>query len=198
MFPAIRWRISSRLGAGRSATRATALTIWPGVQYPHCTASARTNAATSGWSRSPSIVVTSSLTRWASVMHESVGRPPTSTVQAPQWPSPQAVLVPVSPISSRKTSAREAPASAPSSYRPPLIVSSGTRHRLHVCDVDQPHRQAEGREPLALVAQVRQPLPERARGAQQLADPIDRRSVPVSLGTGVDRQPERPQRVLLA
>ena len=37
-----------------------------------------------------------SSTRWASVMHESVGSPSTSTVHAPQCPSPQATFVPVS------------------------------------------------------------------------------------------------------
>ena len=91
------WRISSVVGAGVASTSATALTIWPGVQKPHCSASARTNESTIGWSRSPSIVVTSrAVDRWTSVMHESVGTPSTSTVHAPQWPSPQAIFVPVS------------------------------------------------------------------------------------------------------
>ena len=63
----------------------TALTICPGVQKPHCSASLRTNECTIGWSRSPSIVVTSRpSTACASVMHESVGIPSTSTVHAPQ------------------------------------------------------------------------------------------------------------------
>src|SRR6516225_8839297 len=35
MFPAMRWRISSVLGSGVASTRATAETIWPGVQKPH-------------------------------------------------------------------------------------------------------------------------------------------------------------------
>src|SRR4029079_19119984 len=49
MFPAMRWRISSFVGCSCASTSATALTICPGVQKPHCTASARTNASTSGW-----------------------------------------------------------------------------------------------------------------------------------------------------
>ena len=72
----------------------------PGVQKPHCSASARTNASTSGWSRRPSIVVTSRPpTVWTSVMHESAGTPSSWTVHAPQWPSPQATFVPVRPRS---------------------------------------------------------------------------------------------------
>ena len=91
---------------GSRPTSAEAETIWPGVQKPHWSASARTNASTSGWSRSPSIVVTSRLpTVWASVMHESAGVPSSRTVHAPQCPSPQAIFVPVSPRSSRSVSA---------------------------------------------------------------------------------------------
>ncbi|OLD99106.1 MAG: hypothetical protein AUG91_07530 [Actinobacteria bacterium 13_1_20CM_4_69_9] len=84
-FPAMACRISSVDGVGFAATSAAADTIWPGVQKPHCTASVRTNACTSGWSRSPSIVVTSCPSRvWTSVMHESVGTPSIITVHAPQ------------------------------------------------------------------------------------------------------------------
>ena len=73
----------------------------------------RTNASTSGWSRRPSIVVTSrSPTAWASVMHESTGAPSRRTVQAPQWPSPQAIFVPVRPRSSRSASASVRPTGA--------------------------------------------------------------------------------------
>ena len=100
------WRISSRLGAGVSPTSAVAETICPGVQKPHWSASDRTNASTSAWSRRPSIVVTSRApTAWVSVMHESAGVPSRRTVHAPQWPSPQAIFVPVSPRSSRSVSA---------------------------------------------------------------------------------------------
>jgi hypothetical protein len=84
-FPDMAWRISSWDGVGFAATSAAAETIWPGVQKPHCTASVRTKACTSGWSRRPSIVVTSRpSTVCTSVMHESVGTPSTITVQAPQ------------------------------------------------------------------------------------------------------------------
>src|SRR5207253_10927886 len=50
-FPAIACRISSRDGVGFASTSADAETIWPGVQKPHCSASSRTKASTSGWSR---------------------------------------------------------------------------------------------------------------------------------------------------
>ena len=95
--------------------------------------------ATSGWARSPSIVVTSRpASRWASVMQASAGAPSTSTVQAPQWPSLQATFVPVSPISSRSSLRERGPSpAASSSWRSPLTTSSGTRERLDVGDVDQ-------------------------------------------------------------
>ena len=71
-LPDMAWRISSRLGAGVSPTSAEAETIWPGVQNPHWSASARTKESTSGWSRSPSMVVTSRApTACVSVMHEA-------------------------------------------------------------------------------------------------------------------------------
>jgi hypothetical protein len=46
------------------------------------------------------------------VMHESIGTPSSMTVQAPQWPSPHATLVPVRPMSSRRTCASERPTGA--------------------------------------------------------------------------------------
>jgi hypothetical protein len=79
------WRISSRDGFGTVSTSADAETICPGVQKPHWSASALTNASINGWSRRPSIVVTSRpSTVWTSVMHESIGTPSMRTVQAPQ------------------------------------------------------------------------------------------------------------------
>ena len=84
-FPAIAWRISSVDGAAFASTSATALTICPGVQKPHCSASARTNECTIGWSRRPfDRRHLAPSTECASVMHESVGTPSTSTVHAPQ------------------------------------------------------------------------------------------------------------------
>ena len=109
MFPAIACLISSRVGSGFAATSAAAETTWPGVQKPHWTASVRTNASTSGWSRSPSIVVTSPSTVCASVMHESRGTPSTWTVHAPQCPSAHAIFVPVRPSRSRRTDASVVP-----------------------------------------------------------------------------------------
>src|SRR5205085_3538620 len=115
-LPAIACLISSSLGLALAASSADAVTICPGVQKPHCVASASTNASTSGCSRSPSIVVTSrSPTVWTSVMQESTGTPSSCTVQAPQCPSPQAILVPVKPRSSRSTSASVRPTGASSS-----------------------------------------------------------------------------------
>src|ERR1700751_3685450 len=52
-LPAIAGRPRPRGVPGAAATSAAAETIWPGVQKPHCSASARTNASTSGWSRRP-------------------------------------------------------------------------------------------------------------------------------------------------
>src|SRR5204863_5910982 len=105
-LPAMACRMRSGVGSGSASTSAAAETIWPGVQKPHWSASERTNASTSGWSRSPSIVVTSrSPTVCTSVMHASAGSPASSTVQAPQWPSAAATFVPISPMSSRSTCA---------------------------------------------------------------------------------------------
>jgi len=110
-------RISSLVGAALASTSETALTIWPGVQKPHCKASARTNECTIGCSRRPSIVVTlAPSTAWTSVMQERIGTPSTSTVHAPQCPSLHAIFVPVSPRSSRSVSASDCPTSACTSY----------------------------------------------------------------------------------
>ena len=131
-------RISSRVGSGFASTSAAAETIWPGVQKPHCSASARTNAATSGWSRRPSIVVTSRpSTVCTSVMHESTGTPSSCTVHAPQWPSPHAIFVPVRPRSSRSTSASVRPTAGSTSYAWPLTLSM-RGHRQDVREVEHP------------------------------------------------------------
>src|SRR5947208_989814 len=199
MLPAMRWRISSRVGCSCAPTSATALTIWPGVQKPHCTASARTNASTIGWSRSPSIVVTAwPATRWASVMHESVGSPSTSTVQAPQWPSLHATFVPVRPMRSRRSSASDVPIGASIACAPPFTNTSGSdRHRLDVCEVHEARREAPGLRALRLGAQVGPRLPEVARRLEQLTDAVDLLGVAVALGAGVDREAEHAERVRL-
>ncbi|HYX88240.1 MAG TPA: molybdopterin cofactor-binding domain-containing protein, partial [Gaiellaceae bacterium] len=126
-FPAIAWRTRSRESSGSASTSAAAETIWPGVQKPHWSASARTKASTSGWSRSPSIVVTSRpSTVCTSVIQESTGTPSSWTVQAPQWPSPQAIFVPVRPSSPRRVSASVRPTGGSTSYSAPLTSSSST------------------------------------------------------------------------
>src|SRR5207244_3662563 len=48
-LPAMACRMRSGVGSGSASTKAAADTIWPGVQNPHWSASARTNASTSGW-----------------------------------------------------------------------------------------------------------------------------------------------------
>src|SRR5947208_7697376 len=126
-LPAIAWRTRSGVRFGSASTSAAAETIWPGVQNPHWSASARTNASTSGWSRRPSIVVTSrSPTVWTSVMHESTGTPSNCTVQAPQWPSAHATFVPVRPRSPRSVSASVWPTGASTLYTPPFTRNSNT------------------------------------------------------------------------
>ena len=60
------------------------------------------------------------------VMQERRGDPPSRTVQAPHWPSPQPYLLPTRSRSSRKTLSRLAPASTSTEYLTPLISSSVT------------------------------------------------------------------------
>src|SRR5580765_266930 len=109
-------------------------------------------------------------------MHERVGTPSTSTVHAPQWPSPHATFVPVSISSSRSASASVVPTSERSSYPCPLIVSSGSGcHRLDVGQVDQAEREAGRDAPFRVVFDVGQFLPEIARCHEQLMDAFDGR-----------------------
>src|SRR5213078_601585 len=169
------FRISSFDGAGFAATKAAADTIWPGVQKPHCTASVRTNACTSGWSRRPSIVVTSRpSTVCTSLMHDSVGTPSSITVHAPQWPSPQTTFVPVRPRSSRNTCASERPTFASTSYVSPLMRSSGRgRHRHDVGEVDQPERRAHVGDAIGVVPFFGKRAPHVACGEQELTDLVE-------------------------
>src|SRR5437763_3771022 len=163
-------RISSRVGLGLAATSAEAETIWPGVQKPHWSASVRTKAPTSGCSRRPSIVVTSrSPTVCASVMHDRTGIPSRSTVHAPQWPSPQATFVPVSPRSSRSTAASDRSTGGSTRWTSPLIVSSSTtRHREDVRQVDEPKRRPRHGDPVAVVLDLGQGAPQVAGCRQEL------------------------------
>src|SRR3954453_20813579 len=193
-------RMCSGVGSGSASTSAAADTICPGVQKPHWSASARTKASTSGWSRRPSIVVTSrSPTVWTSVMHESTGTPSSCTVQAPQWPSAQAIFVPVSPSSSRRVSASVVPTGTSTRWAPPLTRSSTTGPPgQDVREVDEPKRGAADHPLLGLVADLRQNAPEIARGLDQLPDPLALLGVPVAVRAGVQRKAEDADRVGLA
>src|SRR5919198_3714467 len=200
MLPAIRWRISSTDGSGFAATSAAAETTCPGVQKPHCTASAFTKAATSGWSRNPSMVVTSPCTVCASVMHDSVGTPSTCTVHAPQWPSLHAPFVPVSPSRSRRTVARLAPIGTSTTCSSPFTtsVTSGTgRHRHDVGEVDEPRRRACDDARRVVVLCLGQRAPELASRDEDVVDLVELLDVPVRLVTRIQSEPERAERVLL-
>src|SRR5579872_4638387 len=105
MFPAMARRISSGVAGDPSRRKAAAATIWPGVQKPHwkppCSAKDRLRSASS--SLSPSTVTTSDSTRQARTRQARRGESPTSTVQEPHSPRPQASLAPVRPSWSRST-----------------------------------------------------------------------------------------------
>src|ERR1700704_4430305 len=104
-------------------------------------------------------------------MHESVGSPSTSTVQAPQCPSLQATFVPVKPNRSRSVSASEVPMGTSREYRPPLTRSSGSRrHRLDVGQVQEAGRQPPGLEALGVGAEGCPRLPQVTRCLEQVAD----------------------------
>src|SRR5205085_684667 len=190
----------SREGSGFASTSADAETIWPGVQKPHWSASSRTNAPTSGWSRSASIVVTSrSSTQCASVMQDRVGTPSRSTVHAPQWPSPHATFVPVRPRSSRRTYASGRSTGGSTWCTPPFTRSSSTRrHREDVREVDQPEGGAPDGYPVALVLDLGQRAPQLARRQQELLDLLELLDAPVALVARVQRQAKHADRVRLA
>src|SRR5438552_18964944 len=113
-------------------------------------------------------------------MQESTGVPSSNTVQAPQWPSPHAIFVPVRPTSSRSVSASVRPTDTSTEYRRPLTSSSvNRRHREDVGDVDQAERRAPDRDPLSFL-DLRQRAPEVARRLEQLTDPVDLLDVSVA------------------
>src|SRR5262250_1396633 len=103
--------MSELVGAGFFVRRAAAAISCPDWQYPHSGTSSAIQARCKGWLRSgdrPSIVVTARLlTVEMEVWHERVGTPSRCTVQAPQRPTPQPNLVPVSPSRSRSTQRRD-------------------------------------------------------------------------------------------
>src|SRR5204862_3928212 len=127
-------------------------------------------ASTTGWSRTPSIVVTARPPIvCTSVMHESTGTPSSCTVQAPQWPSAQATFVPVRPRSPRSVSASVWPTGASTRWTPPFTLSSNaTGHRQDVREVDEPKRRPAHEPLLAFLVDLRQRAPEIARGLQEL------------------------------
>src|SRR3954468_8492585 len=100
VLPATAWRTSSSLGLGLCRSSAWHDITMPGVQKPHCRASCATKAAWSGASwgplERPSMVVTGRPTAsMAKVMHDAAVTSPSITVQAPQAPRSQPILVPV-------------------------------------------------------------------------------------------------------
>ena len=102
---------SCRFGAGFSANNADAATIMPGVQIPHCAAPCARklscNFAIVPSACSPSMLVTAAPSTCAIAVRQlQIGAPSRSTLQAPQSPALQPILVPGRPISMRKTSLR--------------------------------------------------------------------------------------------
>src|SRR5207248_7543120 len=117
-----------------------------------------------------------------SVMHERVGTPSRSTVHAPQWPSPQATFVPVSPRSSRRTYASGRSTGGSTGWTPPFTRSSSTRrHREDVGEVDEPEGRATDCDPVALVLDLGQRAPELASRQQELLDLLELLDASVAL-----------------
>src|SRR4030095_634589 len=98
------------------------------MQYPHCAAPRSAKVFCSGWGQ-PSWVIPSTVTisvltaSTPSIRHESTGAPSTSTAQVPHSPSSQPCLVPVRPMSSRKTSNKVLLISVATSWVSPLTQS---------------------------------------------------------------------------
>jgi hypothetical protein len=94
-LPEIASTISSRVGSGLRASRASVVRIMPDVQNPHWVAKSSRNAAwTSSSSPSgdatPSSVLTFAPATVSTATRQlSVGRPSSSTVHEPQLPVPQ-------------------------------------------------------------------------------------------------------------
>ena len=115
-----------RSAAAFVRSSASALISIPGVQMPHCAAPWATKARCSGDERAvgaarPSTVSTSRPAHWpTATMHAQTCSPSSSTVQAPQSPAWQPILVPVRPSSSRSASDRRRAGSPASSRGAPL------------------------------------------------------------------------------
>src|SRR5690349_6161913 len=127
-------------------------------------------------------------------MQESTGTPSSCTVQAPQWPSLQATLVPVRPRSSRRVSASDCPTGgSPAWSSVPLTLSSSTgRHRQDVREVHEPKRRAAHHPLLALVVDLREHPPEVARGLDQLANLVLRLAVASRSSQALSARPSTP------
>ena len=99
-------RISSSLGLGTRASRSAVATTRPGVQKPHCTAPASTNAACTGCSSSSSARPSTVTTAWPSACAASTRQAQTSvpssrTEHEPHSPCSHAFFEPGSPSRSR-------------------------------------------------------------------------------------------------
>jgi hypothetical protein len=133
MLPPSAWWIAASVGVRSAASSATTDITMPGVQYPHCSDRASTNAACTAWrcpSRAnPSTVATalpSSVSR--STMQARTATPSQSTVHAPHCPSPHPYLAPVRRRSSRSASSSVRPDGSSSVCSVPLIMSRTTGH----------------------------------------------------------------------
>ncbi len=120
------------VGAGLRASRSSAAISMPGVQMPHWAAPWARNACCSALMPAPFVRPSTVTTARpcacaAATMQAQTWRPSSRTVQAPQSPALQPTLVPVSPRSSRSTSASRRTGSTWTSTRRPL---SGERDLL--------------------------------------------------------------------
>ena len=129
--------MSSSVGSGLASTSALAAITMPGVQKPHWMAPFAMNAFCSGCiapsDASPSMVVTS----WpsaatASTRHDLTASPSRSTVQVPQSPKSQPLLVPVSPRCSRNRSRRVTLGRTATLWASPLTVRWTALHRISI------------------------------------------------------------------
>src|SRR5262245_3728083 len=145
------------------------------------------------------VVTLCSPTVGTSLMHDSVGTPSTSTVQAPQWPSPHAIFVPVSSRSSRSTSASVRPTGTSRWYGSPLtsIDRSIRCHCPDICKVNQPKRRPRQLAELLWVVDLRERAPEVPCADEQRLDTFQLRRRSVALGGGVQRKPEQADGVRL-
>ena len=122
-------RISSSLGSGVCRRRSAVATTRPGVQKPHCTAPASTNASWTRCSESPparpSTVTTSCPSACAaSTRHAHTSVPSRSTEHEPHSPCSQAFFEPGRPSRSRSAYSRLSPGQTSASRAAPLTVSA--------------------------------------------------------------------------